>query len=185
MFRTVSQIAISYRAYDPSTGKVLYFTPGSEAYAFFNTATGTWGSRKSLSRNFAPGDAVLAHDTTRKRVFVMGSNYNQMWQVNWSSESISEGTYTPSSILAQSGVTPLYDAARDRFWILGGRTSSPGYTTLFEMHPTTFAITPHTLSGDSIPTAASNGSFKRAVLLGNGIGFVSVVDGPAVAIRLP
>ena len=69
-----------WTAFDPTTKKVLYFNPGGTQFAFYNTSNETWGSVRNLSANFAVNDAVLCHDTSRNRVFVMGSGNNRIGQ---------------------------------------------------------------------------------------------------------
>lgn len=176
-------------ALDPTTKKILLWSPSYTSYAFFNTVTETWGSVKSMNTSYSAADVVLCYDPSRGRIVLIGGGLNGVWTVNWSSETITSiSTHPVSGILNTEGVTPLYDAARDVFWILGGRGSSgsSGYSTLYEMNASTFAITAHPLSGDSISVSSNNwGSFKRAVLLNGAIGFVSGFTAPAYVIKLP
>jgi hypothetical protein len=174
---------------DPVTKKVLVWCAGNTQYSFFNTITETWSAAKSLSASYATSDVTLGYDTARGRVILFGSGLNGVWTVNFSTETITNiSTHPVTSILSAEGITPLYDTARDVFWILGGRGSSgsSGYSTLYEMNASTFAITAHPLTGDAISVSSDNwGSFKRAVLLGGAIGFVSSFNAPAYVIKLP
>lgn len=176
---------------DPVSGKILHWIVGHGTASFLNTATNTWGAAKNVGSGTTDYTS-LCLDTTRNRVVSIGGGINRLWTVNWSTETISQSTFPQSSILNTPAITPVYDALRDRFWILGGNGGSLGYTNLYEMHPTTFAIIAHPLTGDLIPDPDTDGdstglgSYKRGLLINSqAIGFVSNTIAPPIVIKLP
>jgi hypothetical protein len=178
---------------DPISKQILVWSISNNGMAFFSTTSNSYVGTSATSNTSGWPYNCLAYDSTRSIIYNIGSGVYKRWTVNWASHTLTESTYTPSgsSFLASSHITPLYDPTRDRFWIFGG-SAGAGYSNIYEMHPTSFVVTPHVLSA---PIPAPNttgdttgcGSYKRAVFVNNysAIGFVSNVSSPAVVIKLP
>lgn len=182
-----------FTVYDPATNKLFFGSVGSLfSCAFFDVASRTYGS-DSVSSPPTSVDAVAALDTSRSRLVMLGSGRNLLWTLDFSTDSlVSESTFSPSgstSILSNSGLSAFYDADRDSFWIFGGKDGSPGYSNLYEMDASSFAITAHSLTGDSFASLPSDhqGSYKRFVFFPEwrAIGFVIRHNVAPYIIRLP
>jgi hypothetical protein len=116
---------------------------------------------------------------------------NKIVTPNWSAETVTGSTFTPSgdtTILSQAALSMFYDSARDCFWIWGGGSASSGYTTIYEMNASTFAITAHPLSQSMSGFVGQYfGSYGRWVFMDSwrAIGFVTRTDQAAYVIKLP
>lgn len=175
---------------NPAGGKILamdrfvsYFT-----YNFFRVATNNWGTLRSVSAQW-PGDASSAFDPVTNTGLVIGANnesgvYAFSIAINWTAETI---TQTARSITGMgSGCGLIWDPTRACYWCFG---SSNNNSTLYEINPSTFAVTPHPLTGDAplSPESSSHGHFGRWVFMDSwrAIGSVSSRTSPAFVIRLP
>lgn len=173
---------------NPAVGKILamdrfvsYFT-----YAFYRVATNSWSTRGNASAQW-PGDFSSAFDPATNTGLVIGANnesgvYAFSLGINWSAETI---TQTPRSITGLgSGCALIWDPTRGRYWCFG---SSNNNATLYEINPSTFAVTPHALSGAIAPETPYWGTYGRWVFMDawRAIGSVSSRNGSAFVIRLP
>lgn len=180
--------------FDPVSGKFLASSRGRTMSwcAFYNTNTETWGTLKSTGGNSDLGGYMtLCYDTNRARIVAFGGSCTEVWTPNWTAETVSRSTHPVTGNMANSGVSPVYDAARDVFWLIGGY-GSDNWGTLYEVNPVTFASTARTLTGDTIPVRGGggnwpNGNYKRIVMVANGaaLGLVTHFSQPATVIKLP
>ncbi len=175
---------------NPSAGKILlmdrfvsYFT-----YAFYRVATNSWSTRRDASAQWV-GDGSAAFDPATNTGLIIGANNESgvfafSTGINWAAETI---TQTARSITGMgSGCGLIWDPTRACYWCFG---SSNNNSMLYEINPTTFAVTPHTLTGDAplSPESSSHGHFGRWAFMDSwrAIGSVSSRTSPAFVIRLP
>lgn len=173
--------------YDPSTGKILISKAGDWGGAFFNTSTESWSAQKTTDSVFGD-EGCSAWDPTRGRGVQVGNGGSKVLTVNWSAETVSVATLSASgdtTMLGQKGGC-FYDQDRDVYWLFGGASGSPGWSNIYEMNASSFAITAHALSAP-IPTTDQRGSFGRFVFLSSwrAIGIVGAYNTPAYVIKLP
>ncbi len=169
---------------DEASGKILamerwatYFT-----YAFYNVATNSWGALKQV-RNQYPNDSVAAYNTRTNTAVYSSNGLSFSSNISWSAETISQTAQSMGSI--SSGSATVYDPVTDRYWYWGGTSSD---NILYEVNPTTYAVTPHQLTGDTIVTeSGGHGIFGRFVFIESwrAIGFITGRTTPAYVIRLP
>jgi hypothetical protein len=82
----------------------------------------------------------------------------------------------------------FYESTRDVYWLFGGPPGSGGWSNIYEMNASTFAITAHPLTGDAITRQSGMiGSYGRFVWMPtySALGIIASVDTPAYVIRLP
>lgn len=182
-------------AYDPPSRKILVFRRGSTSAYFYNTVTNTWSAPKSIVQ-MGTGYGTFAYDSTRRRVIASGVSPLTVITPDWSAETISTSTLTPSGTgsgaVAAGSMAVLYDPTRDSFWLWGGYSqTSDYYQRIVEMNASTFACTEHALTGDAVQFDQSqvnyNGSYKRAILLDEwrALGVVTSSSHSAYIIKLP
>ena len=155
-----------------------YFT-----YAFYRAATATWGTLRQVDAQY-PSDAVAAYNSRTNTAFYTSDGIGFVSVVDWSTETITQTRINVPSIAA--GTSAVYDSVADRYWLWGGEGNS---RTLYGVHPSTFAVTSHTLSGDA-PLAfesGDRGAFGRFVFMEDwrAIGSVASRTAPPYIIRLP
>jgi hypothetical protein len=176
--------------FDESANKILITTDTYDTYQILDCATDRLSAVKS--HNFDVGyGSTLVYDSLRRRVIEIGPN-RRVWTMDWNSETLSGGTYTPTGAIAGANLTAacsLYDESKDVFWIFGGRLGDPGYSTIYEMNARTFAVTAHPLS-QSIAISISpdyQGAWDRYIWMHEwrAIGFVSNVGVAPVVIKVP
>ena len=175
--------------YDPNSQKVLVAAANNFEYRIFRLNDDSYSSVKSFSGGAtADGYHCGAFDSSRSRGVWFGSGSNQLVTVNWSSETASISSQSISGLPSMTGPSCFYDPATDRYWVFGGQPGSSGWTTLYEIHAGTFAVTPHPLSGDAISRSSGMiGSFGRFVFMPNyrAIGVIASISSPAYVIKLP
>jgi hypothetical protein len=179
--------------YDSASGKILITHGVSFMYLFFRTADDTYSTPHDSSIAPLSSDATGCYDPTRSRGIHIGNSNNLLYTINWSAETVTTAALSASgstSILDTHGLSCLYDAARDSYWIFGGRYDSAGWTNIYEMNASTLAVTAHALTGDSIQVDTGNfmaGSWGRFVWLSSyrAIGVVAHANSPAYVIKLP
>ena len=83
-----------------------------------------------------------------------------------------------------SGASIAWDQTRGHYWCWGGDGQN---STIYEINPTTFAATAHTLGTALSPESGDHGHFGRFVFMDawRAIGLVSDRNDPAIIIRLP
>jgi len=177
-------------AYDEAANKILITTDDQFAYQFLNCQTGSMSALKTHSSNVGYG-STIAYDSRRRRAVEIGAN-RRLWTIDWTAETITGGSYTPTGATAGASITAacaFYDELKDVIWIFAGRRGDPGYSTIYEMNASTFAITAHPLS-QSIALSLSadyNGAWDRYIWMHEwrAVGFVSNAEAPPVVIKLP
>jgi hypothetical protein len=160
---------------------------------FLRTSNDTWSGAKTYGGNGFPYDSVAAWDPTRNRGIVIGDGEMSLLNINFANETASVTTFSvtgPTAIFSQNGPSAVYDAGADVYWLFGGATSSPGWTTLYELNADgpPWVVTPHTLTGDAITRDSGLiGSFGRWVLMDQwrAIGTLSSTSSGAYVIKLP
>ena len=175
---------------NPAVGKILvmdrfvsYFI-----YGFYRVVTIDWSACGFVSAQW-PSDFSAAFDPVTNTGLVVGGNnesgvYAFSLTINWAAETI---TQTARSITGLgSGCALIWDPTRSVYWCFG---SSNNNSTLYEINPTTFAVTSHTLTGDAplTPETTYWGTFGRWVFMDSWRAIGSVVSrtGAAFVIRLP
>lgn len=156
--------------------------------AFYNTATETWGANKSPPGGLSVDYYTIIHvptDAVSGRVFVLGGGVSAVWNVNWSTETVTAGTaHAVSGMLSSSGLGAVYDDVRKCIWVVG--TSS---TVLGRLDTLTNTYTQTSMSGDAMAwnTGQVPQVYKRLVLLSDysGIGIVTGFTNAAYVIKLP
>jgi hypothetical protein len=175
--------------YDSTTNKALIAAANSLEYRIFRLADDTYSAVKTWRWWGATADGYHTgcFDPTRSRGVWFGSGSNQLVTVNWTAETAriaDQSIRVPSG----AGMSCVYDATMDRYWVLGGPTGSSGWSTIYEVNPQTFAVTTHALSGDTISQVAGMiGSFGRVVFMPTyrAIGIIANYTSPAYVIKLP
>lgn len=180
--------------YDPVTGKILipYLSGAQDEYVVFRTSTDTFSAVKTLASGiFQLSDSSAGYDSSRSRSLMIGGGFARLITVNWTAETATISTPSLSSSTPQNiqGPSCFYDAAADRFWVFGGTDGSAGWSNIYEIHPTTFVVTAHALSGStiSVPDSDNQGSFGRFVFMPahRAVGVIAAVTTPAYVIKLP
>jgi hypothetical protein len=139
-------------------------------------------------------DSVGAYDPTRSRGILLAPGELHLIEIDWSGESITWTTPTPTGASAAAAFDDVgalfYDEESDVFWILPLISGATSMTTVYSLHPTTWAVTAHTTSGDrtgfDIP-GDTDGSFNKICWMPQwrAVGFcVSIVDSVYV-MKLP
>lgn len=176
---------------NPAGGKVLVMDRwvSYQTYAFYRVATNNWSAMGSAPAQW-PSDGSAAYDpvTNTGLIIAAGNGYGVpafSIGINWAAETITQTARSITGI--GSGTALVWDPTRAVYWAFGSSSNS---TTLYEINPTTFAVTPHTLTGDApLPFEQPNyaGTFGRWVFMDSwrAIGSVASRSGAAFVIRLP
>jgi hypothetical protein len=170
---------------NPAANKILamerwatYFT-----YAFFRAGNSTWGTQRQVSTQF-PSDAVAAYNTRTNTAFYTSQGIGFASVVDWNAETITQTRVTVPNLA--TGSSMVYDPTADRYWMWAGAGNAQ---TLYEIHPSTYAITSHTLTGNAplTPESGDHGAFGRFVFIDawRVIGSVSSRTSAPYIIRLP
>jgi hypothetical protein len=176
--------------YDEVSNKILIIARNQFQYQVLNCNSGAFSAVKETQQHI-PENSILAYDSRRRRAVEIGPT-RRLWPVDWSSETMQTGGYTPSGVVEAVSWTAscaLYDQARDVFWVFGGDGDTSGYTKIYQMNAATFAVTAHALSAPLVGTLAQDyqGSWDRFVWMDGwrAIGFVSNANEAPVVIKLP
>lgn len=175
---------------NPAAGKILVMERYAtyNTYAFYRVATNAWSSRKSVPDQWCTAGASAHDPATNTGLCVSAGNGYGVTAfsigISWSAETVAQTARSMPSL--GSGAALLWDPTRGVYWCFG---SSNNNSTLYEINPTTFAVTSHNLTGDAPlqPEANSQGTYGRWVFMDSwrAIGSVSSRSGPAFVIRLP
>jgi len=175
---------------NPEAGKIFALERGNtyNSYAVYRIATNTWSALKSDSNTQWNTSGSAAWNPATNVGLSVGNNnygvYGFSFRVDWDAETL---VRTPRITTAYgNGMALIWDATRACYWMWG--TGSGTISTLYEINPTTYAVTAHTLTGDPIVAETnSRGHFGRWVFLDNwrAIGSVASRSAPAYVIRLP
>jgi hypothetical protein len=176
--------------YDPVSEKIFVSKQEVTTGYFFRTATDAWSAAKNYGGTGISTDSIAAWDSKRGRGIIVGDGRNYLVTVNFSAETVALSSLGASgTILSQGGISAVYDAVADVYWLFGGGSGSPGYSNLYEMNAQTFAITPHALSQSMAGGVSSDnqGTYGRFVFMQNwrAIGTVTSTSGSAFVIKLP
>ena len=179
--------------YDSASGKILITTGASFFYVFFRTANDTYSTPHDSSLAPSSSNSSACYDPTRSRGIQIGNSTQLLYTINWTAETVATtalGATGSTSILSTSGLSCIFDSVRDVYWIFGGAFDSAGWSNIYEMNASTFAVTGHVLSGSAIQvdtTSPMQGSWGRHVWLASyrAIGLVAKADSPAYVIKLP
>lgn len=176
---------------NPAAGKLLAMNRlvGYFEYGFYRVASNTWSSVKAVSRQWVTHGAAAWDPATNTGLVIGGDNeagiFAQSISIDWTAETITQ-TARPSIGDLGQGSAIIWDPTRSVYWCFGSGSND---TTLYEINPSTFAVTPHTLSGDAPLTSDSDyaGTYGRWVFVDSwrAICSVSQRSSPAFVIRLP
>lgn len=175
---------------NPAAGKILAAERwvSYQNYAFYRVAANNWSATRSVPNQWT-NDGSLAYDpaTNTGLTVSSGNGYGATAfsiTVDWSAETITQTTRSINSM--GSGCALLWDPTRSVYWCFGSNNNN---NTLYEINPTTFAVTAHALTGDAplTPETPYWGTFGRWVFLDSwrAIGSVASRSAPAFVIRLP
>lgn len=175
---------------NPVAGKIAAFDRWvtNTSYAFYRVATNNWSSPGSVSQQWSSDGSAAFDPATNTGICVSNANgyggSSFSMAINWSAETM---TQTPRSLAGiGSGAALIWDPTRGVYWCFGADGNT---TTLYEINPTTFVVTPHALTGDAplTPEATYHGAFGRWVFMDSwrAIGSVASRSGAAFVIRLP
>lgn len=169
---------------NPAAGKILVMERYATftTYAFYRVASNDWSARKNVPSQWSSGPSSAYDPVTNTGLCLHSPAFSI--NIDWSAETITQTARSISGI--GSGTALLWDPTRGVYWAFGASGNS---TTLYEINPTTFAVTPHTLTGDA-PLAfesGTQGTYGRWVFLDSwrAIGSVASRTSPAFVIRLP
>lgn len=179
--------------YDPDTGNIFVTINNSLEGFFYRTDSDTWSGRKDYGGDGFPFNSGAARDTSRSRGILVGDGETSLVTINFSAETISVSSFNPtdhSEIFSRGGISAVYDSFRDVYWIFGGDTNSPGWTSIYEMSASgdPWTVIRHSLAGDTIQRASSmHGSWGRYVFMSQwrAIGLVASDTSAAYVIKLP
>lgn len=170
---------------NPASGKILYMERWVTyfTYAFYRVATNNWSAAKNAGAQW-PSDGTAAFNPSNNTGLCISSDAAFSISIDWSAETL---TQTARSLTSMgSGSSLVWDATAGRYWCFG---SSSNNSTLYEINPTTFAVTARSLTGNAplAPESGSQGHFGRWVFMEGwrAIGSVSSRSSPAFVIRLP
>lgn len=170
---------------DTASGKLLWMDRWQTflTYAFYRVATNNWSSSKSVSSQW-PSDGTLAYNPATNTGICVSTDAAYSITIDWSAETITQTSRSLASIGRGSAI--VWDATAGRYWAFGavGNTG-----TLYEINPTTYAITPRTLTGN-VPFSRDGdyqGTYGRWVFMESwrAIGSVCSETGSAHIIKLP
>lgn len=170
---------------NPAGGKILYMERWNTyfTYAFYRVATTNWSSLKSVGSQW-PSDGVAAYNPATNTGLCISGDAAYSIGIDWSAETVSQTSRSLTNM--GSGVALIWDATANRYWCFG---ASNNKTTLYEINPTTFAVTARTLTGN-VPLVTDGdyqGTFGRWVFMESwrAIGSVCSETGAAFVIKLP
>lgn len=137
-------------------------------------------------------DAVAAYDTSRSRAIVQAPGEFYLLTIDWSAETVawSQPSVSGSTgAISNRGPCIFYDAAMDRFWLLPLTDGTTSMGAIYEIHPTTWAITSHTTSGSTsgYTTNGWSGSYNKYCWMPEwrAVGFVTGISDAAYVLKLP
>lgn len=170
---------------NPASGKILYMERWVTyfSYGFYRVATNNWSAAKNVSAQW-PSDGTAAFNPANNTGLCISSDAAFSIGIDWAAETV---TQTPRSLTSMGpGSSLIWDATAGRYWCFGGSSNN---STLYEINPTTFAVTSRALTGNAplTPESDSRGHFGRWVFMEEwrAIGSVSSRSSPAFVIRLP
>lgn len=173
-----------------AAGKILALEREStyNTYAFYRMTSNNWSALKSDSSTQWNTSGAAAWDPATNTGLTVGNNgYGATAfsiAIDWSAETIVRTSRSLPSM--GSGAALVWDPTRRVYWCWGSGSSA--VNVLYEINPTTYAVTQHALSGDSVtPESNTVGHFGRWVFMDawRAIGSVANRSSPAYVIRLP
>jgi len=175
---------------NPRVGKILVMERWVTytTYAFYRTATNDWGTQRSVSGQW-PTNGSAAYDpaTNTGLCASAGNGYGVTAfsiGIDWGAETVSQTARSMPGV--GNGPALLWDPTRRVYWCFG---ASANNSVIYEINPTSFAVTSHNLTGDAPlqPEGNSQGTYGRWVFMDSwrAIGSVASRTGSAFVIRLP
>lgn len=157
-------------------------------YAFYRVATNNWSSLRSASNQWgSDASAAYAPATNTGLVVSNGNGYGLTSfsiAIDWTAETLTQTSRTTPGIGSGAGL--VWDPTRSVYWCFGAVGNN---SILYEINPTSYAVTPHTLTGDAPLSmeATYHGTFGRWAFMDSwrAIGSVASRSSPAFVIRLP
>jgi hypothetical protein len=145
---------------DPTTGDVYWFS-ANNVFKWTST-TNVWST--AASGPWAQAGAAI-FDSSRNRILVFGgdpsytgaASASHVYTVGTTTSAITFTGSSASSIQGQNYCGGIYEPTLDRFLV---RTRTSG-GTVYQIHPTTWEVTPFTTTGGSSVPAAVAGVFHR------------------------
>lgn len=173
---------------EASAGKLLFLEREGKyfAYAFYRMGSNSWSTRKTVGSQWNNNGGAAWSPSLKIAVTIGSNGYGtNMFSVgiDWSGETITQTARSAPNVGGGSAV--MWDATLGRFWAFGGAGNN---STIYEINPSSWAVTAHPLSGDSIsPETPYMGAFGRWVFMEDwrAIGSVASRNGAAYIIRLP
>lgn len=175
---------------NPAAGKILAMDRwvSYQTYAFYRVATNNWSALGSVSGQWqSDGSAAFDPVTNTGLTVADGNGYGVnafSITINWSAETMTQTARNVPGI--GSGTALIWDPTRGVYWAFGSASNN---STLYEINPTTFAVTPHTLTGNAplAPEQTYWGTFGRWVFMDSwrAIGSVCHRTGAPFVVRLP
>lgn len=169
----------------PASGKILYMERWMTyfTYGFYRVGANNWSTIRNVGSQW-PSDGTAAFNPTSNTGLCISSDVAYSIGIDWSAETVTQTSRSLTSM--GSGVSLVWDPTASRYWCFGGAGRN---TTLYEINPTSFAVTAHTLTGNAplSPESDSRGHFGRWVFMDEwrAIGSVSSRNGAPFVIRLP
>ena len=134
-------------------------------------------------------EPTFAFDKKRSRGIVVSASVTDLYDIDFVNNTLSRSSFTASGAtqILGSAKCIIYDEDRDVYWLFGGRSGEPGFTSIFEMNASTFAITQRSLTGSISTRGGAQGSYGRWVFMRefDAIGFVGHHDQAPHVIKLP
>lgn len=177
---------------DESSGKLYSFVDNYDQGFFYRPATNNWSSGNPLGFSFGPGGSYpTSCRGPGNECVVLGGTLREKIVIDFSAETIATTDLTTSgsdSILNSGGLSVVYDPTRGHYWAWGGGDGSSGWSNIYEINRSTWAVTAHALTGDAIDVVTGLiGSWARFVFMDSYrlIGLFNTTTAGACVIKLP
>jgi hypothetical protein len=175
---------------NPAAGKILLMDRwvSYNTYAFYRLASNSWSTLRTASEQWN-NDGMVAYNPANNTALTIGNNgYSAnafSLTIDWAAETITQTARAMQTFGA--GASLAWDPTRRCYWCFGAVANTQ---TLYQIDPTSFAVTAHALSGDVPLTPESGGptgSFGRFVFMDGwrAIGSVASRTSAAFVIKLP
>lgn len=175
---------------NPAVNKCLVMNRwiGYFEYGFYRAASNTWSGIGNVPAQWVTDGSAAFNPATNTALAVGGNNesgvFAQSFAIDWVNEMLS--AQTARAVNIGMNVALIWDPTRSVYWCWGIRAYP---TTLFEINPSNWSTTPHTLTGDVPFTWDSDyaGTLSRWVFMDSwrAIGSATHINAPAFVIRLP
>jgi len=172
-----------------AAGKILLMDRwvSFNTYAFYRVASNSWSPLRSVSAQWNSDGSSAYDPATNTGLTIGGNGYGATAfsiGIDWSGETVSQSSRSMQTF--GGGASLVWDPTRSCYWCFGAAANTG---TLYQINPSNFSVTAHTLTGDVplTPESGGSGSYGRYVMLDSwrAIGSVSSRSSPAFVIRLP